>query len=73
MAKESFDFLLPLTASENEKKGINFHNVPDPLPVEPKVDLEINYNPLAFDDYAVEIFGLRLPEQELLVKWLDLE
>lgn len=34
--------------------------------------MPIDHNPLALDDYAVETFGLKLPEQELLMKWLDI-
>lgn len=46
--------------------------MPGKLPKEIVIDVDVNHNPLNFDDYAVETFGLKLPEQELFVKWLDL-
>ena len=61
-----------MVEDQQQKKGINFHNVPEPLPEEVKIDIPIDPNPLALDDYAMETFGLKLPEQELLIKWLDL-
>ena len=40
---------------------------------EEKIDLPpLDENPLKFDDYAIKIFGLKLPEQAVFIKWLDL-
>lgn len=72
MVHDAFNFLEPLAKTEEERAKINFHKVPDPLPEEPKIDIPIDYNPLVLDEYAMETFNLKLPEQELLIKWLDL-
>jgi TLD len=72
MTKDVYDFLAPLQQSREVKDSLNFHKVPEALPVEIKIDITVDHNPLMFDDYAVETFGLKLPEQELFVKWLDL-
>jgi hypothetical protein len=73
MTTEVYEFLEPLTKDPEGKLLLDFHQVPASLPEEPKIELPpINFNPLGFDDYAVKLFGLKLGEQELLVKWLDL-
>ena len=72
MVKEIYDFLSPLAGSDEAKALVDFHNVPGRLPEEPKVVLPpIDQNPLKFEAYAIKTFGLNLPEQELLMKWMD--
>jgi hypothetical protein len=42
------------------------------MPEEFKIDVQIDHNPLGLDQYAVDTFNLQYPDQELLIKWLDL-
>jgi hypothetical protein len=43
------------------------------MPEEPKIELPpLDENPLKFDDYAIKTFNLKLPEQAIIIKWLDL-
>jgi hypothetical protein len=62
MVQETHDFLEPFASTSEQKKDIDFHNVPDALPEEPKMDTPIDPNPLALDDYAISTFNLNLPE-----------
>jgi hypothetical protein len=68
MVNEAHKLLYPLQETDFDRISIDFHSVPEAQ--EPKI--EIDENPLALDAYAVETFGLKLPEQELIFKWLDL-
>jgi len=74
MTDKAYQLLLPLQESDYDKQSIDFHNIPDRLPEEVKEEpqFELNDNPLAVDQYAIDTFGLTLTQQELLTKWLDL-
>jgi len=73
MTQDFYDFLVPLAQNDEDKSAIDFHQVPGKLPEEPKIELPpLDENPLRFDDYAVKTFNLNLPEQAILIKWLEL-
>ena len=74
MTDKAYKLLLPLQETDYDKHSIDFHNLPDPLPEEVKEEpqFELDTNPLAVDEYAIDTFGLTLTQQELLTKWLDL-
>lgn len=62
MVDDTFKFLAPNAANEEEKLAIDFHRVPTALPKEIQIpEVTINPNPLGVDEYAVELFGMGLP------------
>ena len=63
MTKEAYDFLSPFAGTPENKKLIDFLEVPGKLPEEPKVELPpIDENPLKFEPYSIKTFNLQLPE-----------
>jgi hypothetical protein len=73
MVEEAFRFVELYAPTQEEKNKLNYDRVPLSLPEEKKLpEIQINNNPLALDEYAIKLFNMKLPEQELLMRWLDL-
>lgn len=54
MTDNTSQFLNPVCSSDEERNGISFDQVPEKTSLEPKFDMPIDPNPLAFDPYAIE-------------------